>query len=251
MHIGNLEHYSLKKADNMASNNDITGLTEGYQSALDREQNQRDFDYQKERDEIDKARYGSEFAYKKARDEVADYKWQKELDLKKLQYENALKKAKSSRSGGGSKKVVSAVDDDSFFKMKGTAATKTYSGNTVDTSRNATLSVNVTHKYLNQMLNTKSESEAAKLLNQLAYDGQISKGDYNYLVDLYNGAKERGIKEFTLDSRANSTISSRNNVDEIAKEAAANKVDTGNDDKSDDDENLFTKIANKLRKKRG
>jgi hypothetical protein len=140
------------------------------------------------------ARANSELQYKYARAAVEDEHWQKEFDLKKLQYENALKKAKSgSGRGRGSGNYT---DADDFFKLKGTAATKSYSGNLVDTSRNATLSVNNRDKLMNQLFNAESESAAQLLLNQWAQQGQISEGDYEYLVQLYNQAKEKGITRF-------------------------------------------------------
>lgn len=194
--------------------NDVAGLTKGYQSALAQENNQRDFDYAKERDEVSDSHKAAELAYKKERDAVGDKRWneklsyqrqrdaikddqwQKEFDLKKLQYENALKKAKSGRGG----RANLGADADSFFKLKGVANMKTYSGNKIDTSRNATLSVTKRNQLLNEMLAAGKDSDVQDLLNMWAYNGVISEGDYEVLVDLFNGAKERGITSFTVKS---------------------------------------------------
>lgn len=158
------------------------------------------FDFDKSRDNVSDARTAAELEYKKQKDAISDDQWQKEFDLKQLEYENALKKAKSSGSGrsGRSGRYSYSDVEPTFFKMKGTANMKTYSGNKVDTSRNATLSVTKRNELMNQLLSTGSISEARKLLNQWGYDGQISEGDWDYLEDLYKKATAAGINQFTV-----------------------------------------------------
>jgi hypothetical protein len=150
----------------------------------------------KSNDAISDQQWQDKFNYKKERDLVSDEQWQKEFDLKQLQ--EAMKAAKSSSGGSGRRSggSISASDAaDSFFKMQGTAAVKNYSGNKVDTSRNATLSVTKTREFLNEMLQAGSDSEVQQILNAWAESGYISQGDYNYLVDYYEKLKERGISQ--------------------------------------------------------
>lgn len=148
----------------------------------------------KSNDAISDQQWQDKFNYKKERDLVSDEQWQKEWDLKQLQ--EAMKAAKSSSGGSGrrSSGSVSASDAaDSFFKMQGTAAVKNYSGNKVDTSRNATLSVTKTREFLNEMLQAGSDSDAQQLLNYWGDVGYISEGDYQYLYEYYKTLKEHNI----------------------------------------------------------
>ena len=102
--------------------NDWGNLESGYSTALNQENWQKEFDYQKERDAIadeqwqknfdfnssragvSDTQWNQNFAYQKERDAVADAQWQKN-------YELALKKARSSGSGssGSSKKSSSST----------------------------------------------------------------------------------------------------------------------------------------------
>lgn len=180
---------------------DLANYTNAYKGALSQEDTEAERAYEKERAAVSDAQWQQNYDYQMQRDQIKDEQWQKEWELKQLQ--EAAKKAQSTKSSSGRKSSgsKSTSDNSSFFKMKGTAAVKTYSGNKVDTSRNATLSVTKRNQLMNELLSAKSESEAQKLLNQWAYDGQISEGDYDHLADLYNQAKERGIKKFTVNGK--------------------------------------------------
>lgn len=103
---------------------DWGNLESGYSTALNQENWQKQFDYQKERDAIadqqwqanydfnasragvSDNQWNQNFAYQKERDAVADQQWQK-------QYELALKKARSSGSGSasGTKKSSKALSN--------------------------------------------------------------------------------------------------------------------------------------------
>ena len=154
---------------------DYGNLVSGYTSAQSQENLDREFEYRKQRDAIEDARADDELKYKYKRLEQESNQWMQDNDLKQKQYEAALAKAqekiksKSGRrvSSGGS----SGIDD--FFKLK-------------DTSRNATLSVKTLKNLVNQLYYAGSESASQLLLNQWAYNGEISEGDYDYLVELYN-----------------------------------------------------------------
>lgn len=194
---------------------DVNYLTEGYKQALDQENNVRNYEYQKTRDDVSDAQWRAEFDYKKSRDDKedenwkdelayqmlrdaqSDNQWQKEFDLKNMEYENALKKAKSSGSSRRSSSSNQSSGNNSFFKMQGTANTKSSDVNTVDTSRNATLSVTRSRTFINNLLGTASDSEAQYMLNSWAEDGYISEGDYDYLVDLYNKLKANKISSIS------------------------------------------------------
>lgn len=211
---------------------DLEGLNTSYSQALAQENNEREFNYkksrdavsdeqwsknfnyQKERDTVSDNHWNAEFDYKKERDAklkerlkkeledkysqaaISDDQWQKEFDLKKLQYEQALEKAKSGGSGRSSSSSNNSSEN-TFFKIPGTANTKSSDINTVDTSRNATLSVNKRNELMNTLLSSASSiSEARKILNQWGYNGEISEGDWDYLEDLYKKAKKQGITQF-------------------------------------------------------
>jgi hypothetical protein len=157
---------------------------------------QQNFDFNASRAKTSDEQWQAKFDFNAQRDLVADDQWQKEFELKQLQ--QALKAAKSSSGGsgrrsGGSSSSANAAD--SFFKMQGTAAVKNYSGNKVDTSRNATLSVTKTREFLNEMLQAGSDSDAQQLLNYWGDVGYISEGDYQYLYEYYKTLKEHNITQ--------------------------------------------------------
>lgn len=177
---------------------DYGNLVSGYTSAQSQENLDREFEYRKQRDAIEDARADDELKYKYKRLEQESNQWMQDNDLKQKQYEAALAKAnaKSSGRGRGGRRGSGGgyTSGDDFFKLKGTAASATYSGNYVDTSRNATLSLTKTNNFMKQLF---AADDKQLLLNQWAQDGQISEGDYDYLVDMYNRAQEQGIDEWT------------------------------------------------------
>lgn len=120
---------------------DWGNLESGYSTALNQENWQKEFDYQKERDAIADAQWqanfdfnssragvsdsqwNQNFAYQKERDAVADAQWQKN-------YELALKKARSGRSGSSGSSKKSSGSTTGSNKINGSSQRSIeYSGN--------------------------------------------------------------------------------------------------------------------------
>jgi hypothetical protein len=77
-----------------------------------RYQDDRNWDYQKERDALEDSRYDAEWEYRKERDQIGDDQWQREFDEAKRQYDQNFG-AKHSSGGSGSSGGTSSGKDSS------------------------------------------------------------------------------------------------------------------------------------------
>lgn len=161
--------------------NDWSNLQSGYSTALGNEQWTTEFEYQKERDAIEDARYEAEqaynhgrdavsdsqweknYSYQQSRDAVSDNQWQQEFDESKRQWQASfdLSKAKSSGSSGGS----SRSGKSSSSSSSGNYTTKAYD----DASTRSQL--------LRRLTNADSTTAQTNLLQQWLDAGTITEGD--------------------------------------------------------------------------
>lgn len=163
---------------------DWGNLESGYSTALNQENWQKEFDYQKERDAIADAQWqanfdfnssragvsdsqwNQNFAYQKERDAVADAQWQKN-------YELALKKARSGRSGssGSSKKSSGALSNgyEPDYSSKNYAATIRELVNSAYNSND--YSVDLVDEYVSNLVKRKvlTQKEANQLYENAMY----------------------------------------------------------------------------------
>lgn len=110
--------YGMHRDDVSDYYSDYGNLQQGYSTALQQENFEREFAYKQARDEISDSQWQQQFDlgssqwdknfnYQQQRDSVSDSHWQQEFDTKNAQWEKeyqlALKKARSGGSGGSSR----------------------------------------------------------------------------------------------------------------------------------------------------
>lgn len=196
--------------------NDYANLQQGYNSALQQEDWQAEFDYRKERDAIADQQWQQTFDYNKSRDSVSDsqwqkqfdtsnYQWQQEFDTKNAQwqkeYELALKKARSGGSGGGSSK--------SSGGSSGTLSngyTPDYSSNNIrgeitkivaNAANSNDWSVDGVNEYINELAKRKVLDTSEKKYTSPLTGKKITEADWYYETSLINFpqyAKKNGIE---------------------------------------------------------
>ena len=131
--------------------------------------NDRNFNYQVGRDNLSDSQWQKQFEHQQERDKVADTQWL-------ASYLKSAKSGGSKRSGSSKSGTTNATT----ISKSGTAATKT--GGSVDRSAE-TLDVPKRSAWIAKIEN--SSNPTAVLQN--AYDnGEISKGDWDYLKQLYD-----------------------------------------------------------------
>lgn len=188
---------------------DWNNLQSGYSNALNQEDKDREFVYQKQRDAISDAQFNEDMAYKTARAAVADKQWQDKFDYKKerdlvaddqWQKEFDLKQLKAKKSGSSGR------------GRKSSGSTSVQTGLT-------TKDANLLFKTINNL----KDADARKMLKKLVSEDYIKEEDANYLYLQYQNTDRPVTAQTTPMQMALNLASIAKNTGTFKKQTKTNK----------------------------